>query len=125
MLSAIVGYFDLVQSLRPVAGEDFSALADNGIRKLNPNLILVLQYAALFAGILAKKWFDHSESANDAQFFTLGTAIASAIVATCLFPAVYKKTMKPQEEALPTFVQLCTVFTTGVGYKTMMDAVPL
>ena len=121
-MKKLIGYLDLVQSLRPPPGEEAHAISD----KPQPsafvlNLILVLQYAALLAGVFAKKYLDYVNEHSKGPFFSWPVTIVSAIVAAAVFPAVYKKAMAAKADGLPVFAQLCTVFAAGVGYKALID----
>ena len=110
-LDKVVRYFDLFSRYRTTVarGESTAGQAPS-------NAWLVAHYAALCAGILAKVFVDSLE--GEKSSLSWARMLVALITATAVFPAVYKKTM---EESGPSFVQLCVTFTSGLGYKTLID----
>lgn len=110
-LNRVVRYFDLFSSRRST-----TAIAQSSGEQAPGSLWLAAHYLALFLGILAKVFVDSLE--GDKSSFSWARLLVAVITATAVFPAVYKKAM---EETGPNFVQLCVTFTSGLGYKTLID----
>jgi hypothetical protein len=112
-INDLATYFDLYSEHR----HDMATSVAAGEKKLNPNLWLFLQYIALYLGIISKIFLDSLELPEKPPF-SKTRLIVALIIATAIFPAVYKKAL---EDANPGFVQLCVVFAAGLGYKTLID----
>jgi hypothetical protein len=70
----------------------------------------------LFIGILAKVFLDSLQAQGTG--FSVVRLVVAVIVATAIFPAVYKNSMGSTD---PGLVQLCVTFTAGLGYKSLID----
>jgi hypothetical protein len=125
-MGSVARYFDLMSGMRgrvhraEAAGQ---GMAPTQPTKLPLNLILVLQYGSLLLGILGKKYLDEVSTAAHKPFWTWQLVVVSLVVATAVFPAVYKKALEETDAALPVFVQMCTIFAAGVGYKSLFDGI--
>jgi NO-binding membrane sensor protein with MHYT domain len=114
MLNEIIRYFDLYSEERTTR-----ATSQAGERKGLPfTAWLFIQYIALFLGILAKQFIDSLAGRTNTPAFSFPILIVSLIIATAIFPAVYKKALKTAD---PSFVECCVTFAAGLGYKTLID----
>ena len=106
----VVGYFDLFSRHRSTVAE-----ATSGSTETPPSVLWqVALYLALLLGIYAKGYLvDSGTPPSNGRFLA---AIIAAVVA---FPGAYRSAM---ESAGPGLVQLCVVFTSGIGVKTLVDA---
>lgn len=97
---------------------DPSAVAGGG-----PSPAPVLpQYVALALGILVQPPFEHFRNTNPHQWdlssITWGWVVFAIFVGTVIFPAVYKAAFDPTK---PIFVQLCAIFTSGLGWQALLQ----
>lgn len=112
LTNRLIRYFDLFSSYRTT-----QALGQSSTSPQAPGAgWLFAHYGALFLGIVSKVFLDSLEGG---QFhFSWTRTIVALITATAIFPAVYEKAMGSTG---PSFVQLCVTFTSGLGYKTLID----
>lgn len=105
-MNKIINYFDLVSELR-----HDTAYAVSEEKKLH----WIPQYVALLLGIAVQPFFQ--------QYMDTGTweikgllpwLVAAFIIGLMAFPAVYKNSFDPTK---PLFVQLCVIFTSGMGWQ--------
>ena len=79
------------------------------------------QYAALSLGVLAQPFLSKYASDGSIAFdVSVAAIIFALLMAIVLLPAVYKNAFDPQK---PILVQLCALFTAGVGWEAMFKAV--
>lgn len=114
-MNTIVRYFDLASEKRTVGGAPMSA-GQNG---QTPAPILP-QYLALFLGIVVQPYLVKyiSNQSWDLKGFW-GWFAASALIALIAFPGIYKKSFDLDK---PIFVQLCVIFTSGMGWQSIVGA---
>ena len=110
-LNGLIRYFDLFSSYRSTG-----ARAQSTGGQAPRGWWQAAQYAALYIGILAKVFVDSLE--GEQSTFSWVRMLLALITATAVFPAVYEKAMAADG---PGFVQLCVTFTSGLGYKTLID----
>jgi hypothetical protein len=91
----VIRYFDLASEARPTTAQ---ATNDKG-----KSLHWLPQYLALLIG-----W-------EFGDFW--GWVAASGVLATMALPAVYKRAFDPEK---PLFVQLCVIFTSGIGWHSLV-----
>jgi hypothetical protein len=108
LLKSIASYFDLYNK---------EVLEEAGKNDKPHNGWIAAQFIALYFGILSKSLLDYLAVGNQMRF-SLVRLLVALIVATAIFPAVYKQALS---EAGPGIVQLCVVFASGLGYKTLID----
>ena len=106
----LLRYFDLASASRPEGPEP---VADQGAAPGIP------QYAALFLGIAVEPLFDSYRTTHVWNFGAFpGWLLFSVIVAVLIFPAVYKNAYEPTR---PIFVQLCSIFASGIGWQALLQ----
>jgi hypothetical protein len=79
------------------------------------------QYLALLAGIVAQRFLQEYMSTgkwNPTGFWLW--LLAACIIAVIIFPGIYKNVFDPEK---PLFVQLCVIFTNGVGWQALSGTV--
>jgi hypothetical protein len=111
-LDSVQKYFDL-----------FSEHRSKGYRSLDQsersfNWWLAAQYAALWLGVCSKLYLDSVAESYNSPPNGVARLIISLIVSTAAFPAVYKGAF---DDSAPSIVQLCVTFSTGLGFKTLID----
>ena len=74
-------------------------------------------YVALLVGILTKGVLEYF-AGRVPDPFNWGRLFTAFVAAFMAFPGTYKAAM---EESGPGLVQLCVVFTAGIGVKTVVD----
>ncbi len=80
-------------------------------------LPVIPQYIALVLGITIQPyWLAFQETGNWNFDGLVSWLIFALITAVTIFPAVYKKTFDPSSNL---FVQLCTIFSSGVGWQSL------
>lgn len=105
-MNKIIKYFDLASSYRH---NNMHEVADE--KKLH----VFPQYIALLLGIMAQPFFkSYIESGSWEINISLGWLIGSIIVSIMALPAIYKNSF---DVTKPLFVQLCVIFTAGVGWQ--------
>lgn len=113
-MNNIIRYFDLFSKHRTTIP---TANAGDG----NPQPSLGWQLAifmALALGIFAKGYLEFLADKSSSPVNSWPRFIAAVIAAIGAFPGAYKKAM---DDNSPSLVQLCLVFTVGVGVKTLFD----
>ncbi|MEQ8905121.1 hypothetical protein [Ekhidna sp.] len=82
------------------------------------------QWLALFLGVLTQPFFSYFRENGTINwgeaYSSPAFLIFSLIIATVLFPAVYRSSFDNQR---PKFVQVIPIFTAGLGWETMIDSV--
>lgn len=88
---------------------------------------LLLVYLAIIFGILEKgllEFFAAGPGHRVADFFAWERIIPAMVISVVIFPPVYRTVMTDRKkEMLPFLIELATVFSLGVGYKSIFDAV--
>ena len=113
-LESVIRYFDLASETRP---KKAISVAD-GAGKPAP---WIPQYIALVLGIVVQPPFEHFRNTNPHvwAFQSIPAWIPFAlIVAVVIFPALYKNAFDPTK---PIFVQLCTIFASGLGWQALLE----
>jgi hypothetical protein len=123
MLNDIVRYFDLQSPRRPSpGGADRTARTRNFTAGPRAQHAPVLpQYGAVAAGVLVDpllRSFIDSETFNFDFWSFLARAGFALLMAILLLPAVYKNAFDPDK---PLLVQLCALFTSGVGWQSLFQ----
>ena len=113
-LNTITRYFDLFSRCRTTNVE---ALSEGDDDKAPSNWWLLAIYLALLAGIFAKGLLEDFAKETP-EPWNWGRIVTAIILSITSFPGVYKTAM---EESGPGFVQLCVIFTAGIGVKTVVD----
>ncbi len=123
MLNDIVRYFDLHSRQRSVTPKGVTA-APRTKRAAEPSAKhapVLPQYAAVAAGVLVdpllRSYID-SETFNFDFWSLLARAGFALLMAILLLPAVYKNAFDPDK---PLLVQLCALFTSGVGWQSLFQ----
>ena len=81
------------------------------------SLPVIPQYIALVSGITIQPYLAAFQQTGHWKFDGLwGWLIFSLVIALAIFPAVYKKAFDPSSNL---FVQLCTVFSFGIGWQSL------
>jgi hypothetical protein len=115
MINKIIRYFDLQSEQRSVAAKGVSAET----RKYAP---VIPQYGAVAAGVLADPLLRNFMQSGGSNFSWSGffaRAGFALLMAIALLPAVYKNAFDPEK---PILVQLCALFTSGVGWQSLFQA---
>jgi hypothetical protein len=116
IVNGVIRYFDLFSRRRSTVAQ---ALSDGETEKTVPSWWWqLLLYLALLAGIFTKGVLEYS-AGRAPDPFDWGRIFFALVAATIAFPGAYKAAM---EEAGPGLVQICLVFTSGIGVKTVVDA---
>ena len=116
MLNEIVSYFDLQSERRSVTPRRAAGKTDAKHEPVLP------QYGAVALGVLADPLL---RSYIDSQIFNfdfwslLARSGFALLMAILLLPAVYKNAFDPEK---PILVQLCALFTSGVGWQSLFQA---
>jgi hypothetical protein len=114
----IVTYFDLSKSLKRTTRTVDLTKEKTGPPAANQ---VVPQYIALAIGIVVQPFLQtylQSHQWADLQLI-IGRTVFGLIVAIAIFPAVYKRSWDPGN---PIFVQLCSIFSAGLGWQTLFAA---
>ncbi len=78
------------------------------------------QYISLVLGIIIQPFIRGYMTNGTWNLQGFGNwIIASLVIALMVFPGVYKNSFDPQK---PLFVQLCVIFTTGMGWQSLLGA---
>jgi hypothetical protein len=120
MVNEIVRYFDLQSERRAVPPK---RAAKGAAAEPTPKHAPVLpQYGAVALGVLAdpllRNYIENHTFAFDLSSIAGRTAFA-LLMAIVLLPAVYKNAFDPEK---PILVQLCALFTSGVGWQSLFQA---
>ncbi len=79
------------------------------------------QYIALVAGITLQPYLVAFQKTTHWDFHGLVSWLIFALItAVAIFPTIYKKTFDPSSSL---FVQLCTIFSAGVGWQSLFAIV--
>lgn len=108
----IIDYFDLSKSITKRTTRD--------LKNNNSNYVLP-QYFALTLGVFVQPFLEnyqlHGEWGDTKSL--LGRAIFGLIIGLAIFPSVYKRSW---DNSKPIFVQLCAIFSAGLGWQTIFAA---
>jgi hypothetical protein len=111
-MNQIIRYFDLASNVRPRIAQAMAA------GKQERPIHWFPQYVALVVGIIVQRFLKQYMLAGTWKLDGFwGWAVTSSFLAVMIFPAVYKKSF---EEQKPIFVQLCVIFTAGVGWQSLI-----
>lgn len=111
-MNNLIRYFDLVSNYRRVG---HIATSESQETKLT----VLPQYAALLVGIIVQPFLQEYINTKEWKIESLGGwAIASIFISLMAFPAVYKNSI---DATKPLFVQLCVIFTAGMGWQTIVN----
>lgn len=105
-LNELIRYFDLASEIRP---KEALPMGERKEFHWSP------QYFALLTGIVTQRFFQEYMTTgkwNLAGFWSW--LLAACIIAIMVFPGVYKKAFDPEK---PLFIQICVIFTTGIGWQ--------
>lgn len=107
-MGAIKSYFDLRSK-------------SNVIRPLGQKSFVIPQYVAMVVGIIAQPFIDGYKEHNTWPDTTalLGRVIFGLVVGFAIFPGVYRRAW---DNNSPLFVQLCSIFSAGLGWQTLISA---
>jgi hypothetical protein len=111
-IAPILRYFDLQSHRRPVHGPRRS----DGPMQPAP---VIPQYLALAAGVAVQPFLSlyiEQRVWGITLTATLAQVAFGLVMAVCIFPGVYKNAFDP---AKPLFVQLCAIFTAGIGWQSL------
>lgn len=121
-MKSLLGWFDLYEDRRRrphVFTLDGEAPAPQWYE-------LALVYLAIILGILGKGLLDFfaSEQVRPLpEFIVWRRIIPAVVVSIVILPSVYKNVMSQRKkEVLPFLIELATVFSLGIGYKSIFDA---
>ena len=110
-MNRFIKYFDLASELRPTAALDTAE--DERTLHWFP------QYIALVLGALIQPFFAAYQKLGHWNFSGLsGRLLFAVIVGVVIFPAVYKRAFSAEK---PIFVQLCAIFTAGMGWQSLVE----
>ena len=121
MLNDIVRYFDLQSPQRSVTPKGVTA-AKSAKRAAEPSAkhaSVLPQYGAVALGVLVDpllRGYITSGIFNFDFAGVLGRTAFALLMAIVLLPAVYKNAFDPDK---PILVQLCALFTSGVGWQSL------
>lgn len=108
LIDLVIRYFDLESERRTTVPGGYGS----GHKEAS-NVWLCIFYLSVLGGIAAKLWMEAQVSD-----FSWVHIIRSLIIATLVFPAIYKQAV---EYAGPRPVQACISFAGGFGYQALMD----
>ncbi|MEM1366626.1 MAG: hypothetical protein AAGG02_01165 [Cyanobacteria bacterium P01_H01_bin.15] len=110
-MNRIFRYFDLSSEVRASRPKSKSA---------EKSLHWFPQYLALLLGIIAQPFIqEYFVNGSWNLHGLLSWIVASAFVAIMAFPSIYKSSFDPQK---PIFVQFCVIFTSGMGWQSLLGA---
>lgn len=112
LVNAAIGYFDLQSRERGVR-------RTRGFSEGDQHLTVLPQYIALVLGIVAQPYlmaFQATGSWSVTLTSFVSWTVFALLVGLCIFPGVYKKSFDPGQ---PRFVQFCTIFVAGIGWKAL------
>jgi hypothetical protein len=112
IMNKIIKYFDLVSQYR--VGEAKAVANPNGALQLH----WLPQYVALVIGVffqpLYKSFMETQSIHLEHVWMWAGVSIFIGLI---IFPVVYKGSFDPTK---PIFVQLCVIFTGGLGWQSLI-----
>jgi hypothetical protein len=114
-VNTVIRYFDLQSARRPVGPVPKGGPAP-------APLPVIPQYLALAAGVAVQPFLTHyieTRVWSVTWAAVIGQIIFGFIIGACIFPSVYKNAFDP---AKPLFVQLCAIFTAGMGWESLFKA---
>lgn len=110
----VIRYFDLQSERRQILPKAHDAGGEQSAPVLP-------QYLALILGIVVEP-FLHYYTEHGSWSIDLSTVIGrisfGVIIGAMVFPGVYKSAFDPSK---PRFVQLCTVFSAGIGWQSLIE----
>jgi hypothetical protein len=113
-MNELIKYFDLASEVRPKRPTERAATRDTKTLHWLP------QYFALVLGISLQPFIKGYMTNGSWTYQGLGGwIIASLVIALMIFPGVYKSSFDPEK---PIFVQLCVIFTSGMGWQSLLGA---
>ncbi|TMI72320.1 MAG: hypothetical protein E6H09_10565 [Bacteroidetes bacterium] len=86
------------------------------------NLGYVLQYFFLVLGITAQPFIDKFRETGNWEYspqYLIGRTTFGILIGLALFPAVYRRSW---DQSHPIFIQLCTIFSAGIGWQSLIAA---
>lgn len=111
-VNGVIDYFDLQLGRRPVKAVPHKAGGPPPPRVLP-------QYLALAAGVAVQPFLNHYIETHQWSV-SRGAVIAQIafglLMAVCIFPGVYRNAF---DRSKPLFVQLCAIFTAGLGWESL------
>ncbi len=114
MLNEIIGYFDLQSERRSATPRRAAGKTDAKHAPVLP------QYGAVALGVLADPLLNIEKQTLNFDFAGLpGRTAFALLIAIVLLPALYKNAFDPDK---PLLVQLCALFTSGVGWQSLFQA---
>lgn len=115
-INNLFAYFDLQSKARGQPRLTGTARGTSG-----GNLTVLPQYGALLLGIAVQPYFENYRQTGSWAFdvgSAIGWLVFAMIAGLIVFPSVYRKSFDPEQ---PRFVQFCTVFAGGMGWKALLD----
>ena len=112
MINKLIHYLDLQSENRQL-----NVVAKHNKNRKSVPLPVIPQYIALVLGIMIQPYLVTFQNTGHWKFDDLvNWLIFALITAVTIFPTVYKKTFDPSSSL---FVQLCTIFSAGVGWQSL------
>jgi hypothetical protein len=112
MINKLIHYLDLQSENRQL-----NVVAKHNKNRKSVPLPVIPQYIALVLGIMIQPYLVTFQNTGHWKFDDLvNWLIFALITAVTIFPTVYKKTFDPNSSL---FVQLCTIFSSGVGWQSL------
>jgi hypothetical protein len=112
MINKLIHYLDLQSENRQL-----NVVAKHNKNRKSVPLPVIPQYIALVLGITLQPYLVAFQNGNTWNFHDLVSWLIFALItAVTIFPTVYKKTFDPSSSL---FVQLCTIFSSGVGWQSL------
>lgn len=112
MMNKLIHYLDLQSENRQL-----NVVAKHNKSRKSVPLPVIPQYLALVLGITLQPYLVAFQNGNTWNFHDLVSWLIFALItAVTIFPTVYKKTFDPSSSL---FVQLCTIFSSGVGWQSL------
>jgi hypothetical protein len=113
-MNKVIRYFDLQSERRQMVAKAQGAGGGQSAPVLP-------QYLALILGIIIEPFLHHytEHGAWSIDLSTvIGRIIFGVIIGAIVFPGVYKSAFDPSK---PLFVQLCAVFSAGIGWQSLIE----
>ncbi|UCF79578.1 MAG: hypothetical protein JSW03_04865 [Candidatus Eiseniibacteriota bacterium] len=109
-MKRLLRYFDLASGTTAAPG-----------KRRVPRAGGLFQYVALFMGVWIQPFFAQYQATGQwSMAISWGWVLFAAIVCVPIFPAVYRKSFDPEK---PGIIQLCSIFTVGLGWESMLGSV--